>query len=179
MSGLFNVLVIVAVVALVVTRQLSARRVGDDERWWVLPAVLLLVALCDDGTIDPRHEALSVVLLGAGIVVGLVTGAGWGWTSRLWLQPDRSVWSRATKATAFVWAGGVGGRVLLAGGALLLGVHQGSAALLLSLAAMLLARSGVLAMRARDIRELHEGPAGAAPADIPWGAEETMPKGRA
>ncbi|MEU5660191.1 DUF1453 domain-containing protein [Streptomyces sp. NPDC047737] len=179
MSGLFNVLVIVAVVALAVTRQFSARRIRDEKRWWLLPTVLLLVALRNGEVVDPRHEALSAVLLVAGILAGLVTGAGWGWTSRVWRQPDASVWSRGTKATVFVWVGGIGVRALLGGGAFLLGVHQGPAALLLSLAAMLLARSGVLVLRARSMSEQHTVPAGAPATGIPWGAGQAVAKGRA
>ncbi|MGW0784495.1 DUF1453 domain-containing protein [Streptomyces sp. NPDC002913] len=179
MSGLANVLAIVAVVALVVVRQCSAQRIGDQKRWWLLPAILLYVALRNDGALDPHHEALSALMLAAGVVVGLVTGAGWGWTSRLWQEPDASVWSRGTKATAFVWAGGMALRVLLAGAALLLGIHQGPAALLVSLAAMLLARSGVLVLRARGLREERGVTADAPSADIPWATAVTMGKGRA
>ncbi|MFF2727335.1 DUF1453 domain-containing protein [Streptomyces sp. NPDC058008] len=152
MPELFNVLVIVAVVALIVSRQFSARRVGDGKRWWILPLVLSVVALRGDGALDDRHVALSAVMLCAGLVVGLVTGAGWGWTARLWQGPDASVLSRGTRATALVWAGGITLRLALAASAVLLGVHQGTAALLIPLAALLFARGGVLALRSRDLR---------------------------
>lgn len=78
MSGLVNVLVIVAVIAFVVVRQCSAQQISGDRRWWVLPGVLLVMALREPGLVDPRHEALSVVILGAELAVGLVTGAGFG-----------------------------------------------------------------------------------------------------
>ncbi|MFE6183086.1 DUF1453 domain-containing protein [Streptomyces sp. NPDC056465] len=177
MSELFNVLVMVAVVALVVVRQFSTQRVGDRRRWWVLPAVLFIVALRSDGALDHRHEALSALMLGAGLVVGLLTGAGWGWTARLWQGPDESVWSRGTRATVFVWAGGIGLRLSLAVAALLLGIHQGTAALLVSLAAMLFARGAVLAMRARGVREQYGVPAGSPAGDAPSGAVRAMSKG--
>jgi hypothetical protein len=101
MSELFDVLVVGAVVAFVVVRQFSAQRVGDRRRWWVLPVILSVVALRSDGALDPRHETLSAAVLGAGFVVGLVTGAGWGWTTRLWQEADASFWSRGTRATLF------------------------------------------------------------------------------
>ncbi|MFD5037209.1 DUF1453 domain-containing protein [Streptomyces sp. NPDC058378] len=179
MAELVNVLVIVAVVALVVVRQFSAQRVGDRKRWWVLPVVLLVVALRGDGALDPRHEALSVVILGASLVVGLVTGAGWGWTARLWQAPDETLWSRGTRATVFVWAGGIMLRVALAVTAVLLGVHQGTEALLISLAAMLFARSGVLALRAGGIREQYVVTAASPAGGAPSAAGPVMTKGGA
>ncbi|MFJ8862631.1 DUF1453 domain-containing protein [Streptomyces sp. NPDC102451] len=179
MAGLFNVLVITAVVALVVVRQFSAQRVGEQKRWWVLPVILFIVALRSDGALDPRHGALSAVLLGAGLVVGLVTGAGWGWTARLWQGPERTLWSRGTRATAFIWAGGIALRVALAVAALLLGVHQGTAALLISLAAMLFARSGVLALRVAGMREQYGVTAASPAGDAPSAAAPAMAKGGA
>ncbi|WP_405388048.1 DUF1453 domain-containing protein [Streptomyces sp. NBC_01102] len=153
MPGFFNVLVIAAVVAITVVRQFSDRRTGDEKRWWVLPGILLLVAAREDGGLDPHHEALPAVILGAGLLLGLVTGAGRHRTARLWRGPDDSVWSRGTRVTVFVWAGGLALGASLAGAAVLLGIHQGSGALLMSLAVMLLARSGVpAALRARGLR---------------------------
>ncbi|MER5893882.1 DUF1453 domain-containing protein [Streptomyces sp. NPDC001876] len=163
MSALFHVLLIAAVVALVVVRQFTAQRIGDDKRWWVLPGILLIISARNDGALDPHHEALSALILGAGIVVGLVTGAGWGWTARLWREPDGSVWSRGTKGTVQVWVGGLTIRAALAGAGVLLGIHQGPAALTMSLAAMLLARGGVLSVRALRLRAQHGGPADGMP----------------
>lgn len=75
MSGLVNALLIIAVVAVVVVRQCSARRISDDRRWWILPGILLVMSLREPGLMDVHHEALSVVVLGAELTVGLVTGA--------------------------------------------------------------------------------------------------------
>ncbi|AEN12818.1 MULTISPECIES: DUF1453 family protein [unclassified Streptomyces] len=152
MPELVNTLLIVAVIALVVVRQFSAQKITADQRWWVLPGVLLLVAARNGAVLDPRHGTLSVLLLAAGLLVGLVTGAGWGWTARMWQGPDGSVWSNGTKATVWVWSAGLALRASLAGAAVLAGVHQSAAPLLMSLAAMLLARGGVLASRALGIR---------------------------
>ncbi len=151
MSGLVNVVVIVAVIALVVVRQCSARRISGDQRWWVLPGILLVMALRDPGLVDRHHETLSVVVLGTELVVGLVTGAAWGWTARLWRAEDGALWSKGTKATVYVWTGGLVLRVALYGAAAALGIHQGSSALMMALAVTLLVRGGVLARRAAGI----------------------------
>jgi hypothetical protein len=71
MAGLINVLAIIAVIALVVVRQCSARRIPVGRRWWVLPGILIFLSLRETGLTDPGHEALSVVVLGAELLVGL------------------------------------------------------------------------------------------------------------
>ncbi|MEV0918729.1 DUF1453 domain-containing protein [Streptomyces sp. NPDC049967] len=168
MPGLVNVLVIVAVIALVVVRQCSARRISGDRRWWVLPGILLVMALREPGLVDRDHEMLSVVVLLAELVVGLVTGAGWGWTARLWRGEDGSLWSKGTRATAYVWTGGLALRVALYGAAAALGVHQGSSALMMALAVTLLVRSGVLALRAAGIPASYGDTADRAPFRQAW-----------
>ncbi|MFF0289524.1 DUF1453 domain-containing protein [Streptomyces sp. NPDC005262] len=168
MSGLVNALLILAVVAFVVVRQCSARRISDDRRWWILPGVLLAMSMREPGLTDPHHEVLSVVVLGAELAVGLVTGAGWGWTARLWREPDGSLWSKGTKATVFVWTGGLVLRAALYGVAALMGIHQGSAALMTALAVTLLVRSGVLMWRARQMRPAYGGAADGIPSRAAW-----------
>ncbi|WP_405717001.1 DUF1453 domain-containing protein [Streptomyces sp. NBC_00046] len=152
MSGLVNVLVIGAVIAVVVVRQCSAQQITDDRRWWILPGVLLVLSLRESGLADPRHTALSMAILGAELMVGLVTGAGWAWTTRLWREADSSLWCKGTKATVFVWTAGLVLRAALYGAAALMGIHQGTAALLAALAVMLAARGGALMWRAGQIR---------------------------
>ncbi|MCG7523809.1 DUF1453 domain-containing protein [Streptomyces sp. OfavH-34-F] len=151
MSGLDNALVIIAVIALVVVRHLSAERVSGDRRWWAPPAVLLFMALREPELVDPDHEIASVALLCAELLVGLATGAGWAWTMRLWRAEDGSVWSRGTKATVLVWIAGLGLRAALYGTAVLLDVDQGTPTLMAALAATLLVRTGLLARRAAAI----------------------------
>ncbi|NED88308.1 DUF1453 family protein [Streptomyces sp. SID11233] len=168
MSGLVNVLVIVAVIALVVVRQCSARQISGDRRWWLLPGILLVMALREPGLVDRHHETLSVVVLGAELVVGLVTGAAWGWTARLWRAEDGSLWSKGTRATVYVWTGGLVLRVVLYGVAAALGVHQGSSALMMALAVTLLVRSGVLVRRAAQIPASYGDAADRAPFRQAW-----------
>ncbi|MET9657457.1 DUF1453 domain-containing protein [Streptomyces sp. NPDC006510] len=157
MSGLVNILVIGAVIAVVVVRQCSARQLSDDRRWWIAPGVLLVLSLREPGLVDPRHAALSTTILGAELAVGLVTGAGWAWTTRLWREADGSLWSKGTKVTAFVWTGGLALRAALYGAAALMGIHQGTAALLSALAVTLAVRGGVLMWRAGQMRPAYGG----------------------
>ncbi|MGW6205837.1 DUF1453 domain-containing protein [Streptomyces sp. NPDC055089] len=159
MPGLVNVLVIVAVIALVVVRQCSEQRISGDRRWWVLPGVLLVMALREPGLVDPHHEALSVVVLGSELAVGLVTGAGWAWTTRLRRAEDGSLWGKGTRATAYVWCAGLTLRAGLYGLAAALGIHQGAPALMAALAVTLLVRGGILARRAAEIPESCRGSA--------------------
>lgn len=160
MSGLVNALVIVAVVAVVIGRQFRAHRIDTDRRWWVLPAVLAVVALREPCILDAHHHTESAVLLGVELVIGLATGAGWAWTTRLWVEGDGAVWSKSTKASGGVWIVGIALRVGLFALGAAVGVHQDSSALMLGLAATLLVRSGILVWRAQSVT----GVAGSAPA---------------
>jgi hypothetical protein len=152
MSGLTTVLVVIAVVVLVVIRQIKPQRATGAGRWWVVPAVLAFLALREPGLMDPHHRTASVLFLAADLLTGIVMGMAWAWTSRIWSEPDGSVWVRGTKATAAVWVGGIILRVGLAALAALMGVHQGEGALMLALAVSLLVRSGLLAWRAQLVR---------------------------
>ncbi|MFD6437739.1 DUF1453 domain-containing protein [Streptomyces venezuelae] len=162
MSGLTNALVICAVVVLVVVRQFKAQEIGTDRRWWLIPAVLVFMAVREPGLIDPQHRVTSVTLLAAELLVGLAMGAGWARTSHVWTEPDGTAWSKGTKATAVVWAVGIGLRAGLFGIGSLLHVRQGTPGLMLALAATLLVRSGLLILRA-GTRPAAYGMADAAP----------------
>ncbi|MFE0177257.1 DUF1453 domain-containing protein [Streptomyces sp. NPDC059002] len=148
MSGLANAVVICAVVLLVIVRQFKAQPIDTDRRWWLIPAVLVFMAVREPDLIDHRHQAVSVALLVAELFVGLAMGVGWARTSHVWAEADGTVWSKGTKATALVWAVGIGLRLGLFGVGVMLDVRQGSAALMLALAATLLVRSGLLLHRA-------------------------------
>lgn len=143
-----EVAVIVAVVALVMVRQLRPQRTSTDAKsWWVLPAVLILVTVRKGGLVDPESPALSVALLAASVLAGAATGVAWAWTTRVWTDDSGAYWAQGGAATLGVWAGGALARVALHGVALLAGVQQGSAATVLALAAALLTRSGAVILR--------------------------------
>jgi hypothetical protein len=155
MPGLVNALVIVAVAALVIVRQFRARPISTDRRWWIMPVVLAVMALREPGILDAHHRGESALLFAAELLIGLVTGVGWAWTTRVWTEPDGVVWTKSTKASVAVWIGGIvlrGG--LFALGALM-GIHQDSSALLLALAGTLAVRSGILVLRARPLTAGH------------------------
>ncbi|MEU2285619.1 DUF1453 domain-containing protein [Streptomyces sp. NPDC013178] len=151
MSGLVNALLILAVAALVIMRQFRTSRVGTDRRWWVLPGVLAVIALREPDLLDAHHQTASALLLITELLVGLATGAGWAWTTRIWREADGAVWSRSTKASVAVWGAGIGLRVGLYACGVMLGVHQDSSAMLLGLAATLLVRSGILMWRVQSL----------------------------
>ncbi len=152
MSGLVDAFLIVAVVALVLARQFRAQRIDAGRRWWLLPGVLGVVALREPGIVDAQHHTASVTLLTAELLIGLAIGAAWAWTTHIWAESDGAVWSRSTKASGLVWCVGIALRVGLYALGAALGVHQESSALLLALAATLLVRSGILALRAQSLR---------------------------
>ncbi|MFI1166406.1 DUF1453 domain-containing protein [Streptomyces sp. NPDC020801] len=167
MSGLVNALVIVAVAALVISRQFRARRLDADRRWWLIPAILAVVALREPGILDAHHRTESALLLAVEVVISLGIGAGWAWTTRIWVERDGSVWTKSTKGSAAVWIGGIVLRVGLFALGALLGVHQDSSALMLALAGTLLVRSGILVWRTRAL-------APADPRTAPYG--DAMPR---
>ncbi|WP_340375479.1 DUF1453 domain-containing protein [Streptomyces sp. SS7] len=160
MSALVDALVIVAIAALVIVRQFRASRVDTDRRWGLLPAVLAVMALREPHLLDAHHVPASAVILGAELLVGLATGVGWAWTTRIGVEPDGAVWSRSTRSSVGVWILGPGLRAGLFALGVLFGVHQDSSALLPALAGTLLVRSGILIWRARRLdRSPVPGPA--------------------
>ncbi|WP_046728670.1 CcdC protein domain-containing protein [Streptomyces humi] len=161
MSGLVNALLIVAVVAVVIVRQFRARPVNTGRRWWLLPAILAVVALREPAILDAHHRTESALLLGTELLVGLGMGAAWAWTTKIWTEPDGVVWTKSTKASGMVWLGGLLLRVGLFALGAALGVHQDSSALMLGLAILLGVRSGILVWRAQS---LHAAPSAGRPA---------------
>ncbi|MEU1147731.1 DUF1453 domain-containing protein [Streptomyces sp. NPDC005863] len=157
MSGLTNALVICAVVVLVVVRQFKAQQIGTDRRWWLIPAVLVFMAVREPDLIDPHHRTASVTLLAAELLVALAMGAGWARTSHVWSDQDGTAWSKGTRATAMVWVVGIALRAGLYGIGSLLQVRQGSATLMLALAATLLVRSGLLLLRSGAVSGVGAG----------------------
>ncbi|MEU5050534.1 DUF1453 family protein [Streptomyces sp. NPDC021096] len=161
MSGPLDAAVIVGVCALVLARQLKPQQVVSDAKSWaVLPAVLIFMSVREPGLIDPDHRPVSLALLAAGVLAGLAAGAGWAWTTRIWTDASGAVWAKGSAATAAIWLGGAALRVGLYGLGVLAGVHQGGPATMLTMAAMLLARTGVVVYRAQHIRPAYRVAAG-------------------
>ncbi|MFJ3622538.1 DUF1453 domain-containing protein [Streptomyces iakyrus] len=152
MSGFVDAVVIVVVAAAVIARQFRARRIDGERRWWVLPVILVAFALREPVMLDAHHHTASALLFGAELLVGLATGAGWAWTTRIWVEPDGTVWSRSSTASVAVWAVGIGLRIGLFALGTAVGVRQDSSALLLGLAGTLLVRAGILARRGQSLR---------------------------
>ncbi len=151
MSGMVNALVILAVIGVVIARQLTPRQVGSG-RWWLIPAVLVVLAIRDGGgLIDAHHQDAAVALLGAELIVGALMGLLWATTTRVWTDAEGKAWAQGTKASIGVWLLGIAARIGLYGIARAAGVHQSSATVLLAVAATLLIRQGVLIWRARAV----------------------------
>ncbi len=158
MSEFIDGLLIIGVVALVVAHQFKARRLTDEHRWWVLPVVLAFVALGKPDLLGEGRTVQAGVLLAVELVLSLAMGALFARTATIWRAADGAVWTKATKLTLAVWAGAIAVRIGLYGIGAAFGVHQSSAALVLGLSAMLLARAGVLQWRTRTYREVAGSP---------------------
>ncbi len=151
MTGLVNILVILAVVALVVRRQFQTRKFDTERRFWLLPLILGALALRDPHLIDPNHKATAVALLIASVLLVLAMGSVWGWTVRLWRDGEGTLWAKGTAATVAAWAGLLVLRAGLYGLGAALHVHQSSNGLLLTFGVLLLVRGVVVNWRARSL----------------------------
>ncbi|GGU48445.1 DUF1453 domain-containing protein [Streptomyces albospinus] len=159
MSGWLNIVAMIAVVVIVFARQFMAQRItSEGKKWWLLPVILAVMALRQPDLLDPAHHAASAVLLAMTLLIGLASGAAWAWTTRIWTDVDGAVWTKGTWAAAGVWLCGTALRLGLMGIAAVLGVHQGSQATLLSVAAMLLTRAGVTTWRAQAVQQTYRVP---------------------
>lgn len=147
LSGPTDVVVAVAVVVLILARQLRARRVAEGRSWWILPAVLVYLGVKQGGVLDPHHETASAALLAGEMLIGVGMGVVWAFTTRVWRDASGTAWMKGTKATAAAWIGGIALRIGLVALAATMGVHEGAGALMLALAATLLVRKGVVAWR--------------------------------
>ncbi|MFJ4415680.1 DUF1453 domain-containing protein [Streptomyces sp. NPDC088925] len=148
MSGALEILLVVAAVLLIAFRLFRAQRIDNGRRWWLLPVVLAVVALREPGLLDDAHPSASVALLLLNVLAGLLTGAAWAWTSRVWREEDGSLWSAGSKAAGAVWCGGILVRLALYGVGSSLGTTRHTPVLLLGLAATFLARGLLLNRRA-------------------------------
>jgi hypothetical protein len=150
-SSWFSALVVVAVLGLVIARQIRPRQISAGGRWWLIPGVLLVLAIRDGGLVDPGHRDLSVLLLCAELLVGAGTGLAWAWTTRVWAGKDGAVWAQGTRASITVWAVGIAARVVLYAAGAAAGVREGTGSVLLAVALTLLIRVVLLRRRARAV----------------------------
>ncbi|MGW5350842.1 DUF1453 domain-containing protein [Streptomyces sp. NPDC004031] len=151
MSGWLNALVIVAVLGLVIARQVRPRRISARGRWWLIPGILLVLAIRDGGLVDPAHRDLSVLLLCAELLVGAGIGLAWARTSRVWTGRDGAVWTQGTRASITVWVVGIAARVALYAAGAAAGVREETGSVLLAVGLTLLIRAALLVRRARGV----------------------------
>ncbi|MGX4732744.1 DUF1453 domain-containing protein [Kitasatospora griseola] len=155
MTALSNVLIAVAVVVLVVGRQLRARRLDTERRFWLLPVILAAVALRDPVLIDPAHKGAAALILAGSLVTTLGMGCAWGWTMRIWRDGDGALWTQGSTATVFAWIGAIAIRIGWYALGTALHVHQSTSVLMLSLGLLLLVRSSVVGWRAHRLDDKH------------------------
>ena len=156
MSGLVDALLIIAVVVLVIVRQFRARRITDGQALVDRARRPRSSWRCaSPGLLDTHHRRrLSALLLGAELLVGLATGAGWAWTTRMWTEAGRHRVEQEHQGQR----GRLGRRHRRCGPALY-GARRGSGRApgqfrpaARALAVTLLVRSGVLIWRAQSLR---------------------------
>lgn len=150
MHEALNGLIIVAVVALVIVRRFTRRRV-DERRLLVIPIVIGIVGIAQGRLIDSHHAELSTGLLAAEVVAALLLGLGLGATMRVWREADGSLWSRGTWATFGVFVASIAVRGGLYAIGYAAGARPGSGTVLISVAAWLLAQNAVISWRSREL----------------------------
>jgi|GEM_PF-454617 len=154
-SSLANIVIAVAVAGWIISRQFTARRYGgsgdDARRLFVLPLILVVLGVTQHQLVDPAHQAASVALLVGGVLVEAALACGWAFTTRVWREPDGSVWAKGTPAGLGIWLVMVAVRIGLYALGAAMGVKTGTGSILLALAALILVRGGVVAWRAREL----------------------------
>jgi hypothetical protein len=150
MHEVINGLIILAVVAFVISRRFTRRRV-DERRFVLLPVIVGGIGIAQGNTIDAHHVALSAGLLSVEIAAALLLGLGLGATMRVWREPDGSHWSQGTWPTFAVFLASIAVRGGLVAVGYAAGVRPGSGTIMISVAAWLLAQNLVIAWRARAL----------------------------
>ncbi|MCY0869424.1 MAG: hypothetical protein OWT27_02410 [Firmicutes bacterium] len=133
-----------AVLALLIYRQVRRRRVRTGNRTFTLPLVLCVVGALDVSNVNTHHALTStqwVHLAISLIVFGIGFGAWRAFTVRLWRE-DGALWRQGTWLTVALWLIAVAGHTALDG----LGA-VGSATLLLYLGVTLATQRIVMLTR--------------------------------
>lgn len=153
-----NVLIALAVLGLVLYRQLRARPVGERQLYTV-PAVLAVIGLAQGGLLDAAHPALSAALLAGEAVAAVAFGALRAVTVRLWRESDGGLWRRGTGWTVAAWLVSILSRVGFIAAGHALGLKLGSNLFLLFLALTLIVQNLLVVWRGRRVT-------GTAPASV-------------
>jgi hypothetical protein len=107
MSGanVTNLIIGVAVVALLVSRQLMARRLNENYRLSVILAVIGLVEFVNflKSVHGPHDDGRIIVALAGSLVLAAVLGAARALTVRVWRQDDGQLMRQGTWVTAVLW----------------------------------------------------------------------------
>ncbi|NVI87897.1 DUF1453 domain-containing protein [Actinomadura sp. BRA 177] len=150
MNTLDNVLLGLAVLALVLYRQLRTRSV-DERRMYTVPLVLAVVAVAQGGLIDSGHLAPSLGLFAGEAVAAVGLGVLRAVTVRLWREHDGTLWRRGTGWTLAAWLVSVAIRAAFVGAGYAAGIKPAAGGVLLFLAVTLLVQSLVVGRRARRL----------------------------
>jgi hypothetical protein len=107
MSGanVTNLIIGLAVVALLVSRQLMARRLNENYRLSVILAVIGLVELANflKSVHGPHDDGRIIVALVGSLVLAALLGAARALTVRVWRQDDGQLMRQGTWVTAVLW----------------------------------------------------------------------------
>ena len=107
MSGanVTNLIIGVAVVALLVSRQLMARRLNENYRLSVILAIVGLVEFANflKSVHGPHDDGRIIVALVGSLVLAALLGAARALTVRVWRQDDGQLMRQGTWVTAVLW----------------------------------------------------------------------------
>src|SRR3984957_12286878 len=107
MSGanVTNLIIGLAVVALLVSRQLMARRLNENYRLSVILAIVGLVEFANflKSVHGPHDDGRIVVALAGSLVLAALLGAARALTVRVWRQDDGQLMRQGTWVTAVLW----------------------------------------------------------------------------
>lgn len=148
----------VAVLGLLIYRQLVARPVQGNQR---LVLILVIIGLIETAQYLQKLHAGSaaIVALAGSLVLAAIFGAARAATVRIWIQ-DRQAWSKGNILTAALWVVALGAHL---GYDYLIGQHKdigslGDATVLLYLAVSLAVQRVIVVLRAQRLSPAVPGP---------------------
>jgi hypothetical protein len=159
-QSLLYLVIGVAVLGLLIYRQLSARPVQGNQR---VVLILLIVGLVETAQYLQKTHAGSVAIaaLVGSLVLAAVFGAMRAATVRIWLQ-DGQIWAKGNLLTAALWIVALAAHL---GYDYLIGQHKGigglgDATLVLYLAISLAVQRVIVGARAQRLNPASAGPMG-------------------